>query len=988
MAEIRSDIALNDGMSPVLKTIYKTLQPMLRAMEHIQSAMGGNMNHAGLDETRNRVADLTQLISVADTEVEVLARADNVQATITELERINTVVSAVRDVDVGVGVHTEDISVAMREMEALRATTNAGVEVLARADTGALDIAKRQVEELTTTIANMRPEVDMSFVNEAISQTQNLEAALADVKTMAESAHDPSLVSELMSHYSELEGQLASITNMQESFNSAMASGDVTHISSAYEQLNSQVIETRRHIENNTRAKQEFTRQLEVSKRQANLLNTVLKGFSIAGIIAMGRRWLQNNVALMDTYNTKIAQIGLMNDGLQTNEQLQQMIMRSARRVNADFAMMAGTIFKLNATVGDIFANNASVIRFTESIKMASSISGSSLQGIEMAFKAVDRAMAEGAMSARDFDIMKRYSVRSVQAIADYMGVSVAETRNLAIEGTLTAAVLSGAMLGATDDIATEFQAIPKTWADITTRMRNSTLEAFSGFSTMFSDFINNPEFKSFLNIWETGIHAIAGVLAWVFGFMERGFNRSMAIIDIVVDNLDLIVIALTAIAVVYAVVNAAAIGSFLKIQMLALKERLRVKKDAMAKKIIALKTEAIRTASALKTFLFSKAIALKDFLVQKTMALKTLIVNLGVAKLQQKSIIMTATTSIKASIGMAMANIKAGIASALAWMKMILPIMMIIGAIMAVIKILDHFGVTTEMVVGFVGGVFGGLFAFLFNLFAGFWNVIASIAEFLVNVWNHPVYSAQKLFYNLISNVLNWFASIVDATGGVGTAIIDAFVNGANGAIGVMQRLLDWLADLPLIGGLFSGFTLTTISGRADDQSAGDWIRSLADGFHPGDAPEDYWRAPQLEMKDILDTAASWSQGAVNGLNGLQGMLGGLGDMGYLPEHDIGLDYDFLAGLNNIEDLMGGGIGAGNNIGDIGQIRDDVHISEEDIKLMRDIGRRETIIHYQPLSPEVTVNYNPSGSNAPTAEEVAQAVEDMIMDKFNSDVA
>jgi len=639
---------------------------------------------------------------------------------------------------------------------------------------------------------------------------------------------------------------------------------------------------------------QQFADEAENAKRQWSLMEKIIAGMSIKRLIGMAKNFFSATKSIADNYILKNTQIAQMNDGLQTTEELQGMIMDSARRVRADFELMAGTIAKLNATVGDIFANNASVIQFTETIKQAASISATGAHGIEMSFRAIDRAMAEGALSARDFDLLKIYNVRAIQGMADYLGVTVMEMRNLATQGKLTADVIAGSMLNAVEDINREFAEIPKTWQDMMTGLRNTALQAFSPMMNMWSQFINSESFQQALGFVETAIQGVAWALTFLLQTGIFVFNKLVGIINQAVyfinNNLALMVLIIGAIIIALAVL-----------------------KGAMIKKAI------IAVATAIKT--------------------------------------------------------------AIAWLVKLWPLGLVVAAIALIIWILEQFGIGADKVLGFVAGLFGGLFAFLWNSFAYTWNIIASFAEFLVNIFIDPIGAVRMLFYNLGSNVLNVFASIVDATGSVGNAIADAFVAGVNVAINAVNWLI---RAINLIPGINIG-EMSNVAGRAaTGQSAGDHLRGL---LTRPEVAENYWHAPRMEMKDIMDTAASWSDGAGNLLNGIgnvMGNIGGGGEIGSLDQSMIGLDQDFLNSIQGIDDTLGSGLGpglgAGNNIGDIGQIRDDVTISDEDLKLMLDMARRDAVIYHTTLSPSVNMTVN-SYDGEVDEESLLESLEDLIMD-------
>lgn len=131
-------------------------------------------------------------------------------------------------------------------------------------------------------------------------------------------------------------------------------------------------------------------------------------------------------------------------------------------------------------------------------------------------------------------------------------------------------------------------------------------------------------------------------------------------------------------------------------------------------------------------------------------------------------------------------------IKQAIAWLAANWPILLIIGAIALVLLFLSQMGVTAEQILGFIGGLFGTLYAVVHNVVATLWNIFASFAEFIMNVFNDPVYSVKKLFVNLLNSVLDLLKSVAEAMDWVfGT-------NLAGGITTFQDDLEKWLGEEP----------------------------------------------------------------------------------------------------------------------------------------------------------------------------------------------
>ncbi|MCP1182630.1 hypothetical protein [Paenibacillus sp. 1781tsa1] len=112
----------------------------------------------------------------------------------------------------------------------------------------------------------------------------------------------------------------------------------------------------------------------------------------------------------------------------------------------------------------------------------------------------------------------------------------------------------------------------------------------------------------------------------------------------------------------------------------------------------------------------------------------------------------------------------------AVAWLAVNWPILLIIAAIAAMIMIFQMFGATGTDILGAIIGTFMMLGEIIRVVIATVWNIFASLADFLINLFIDPVYAIQKLFYDLGMFVLQTLYNVM-----VG---IEDFLKRAVGAI------------------------------------------------------------------------------------------------------------------------------------------------------------------------------------------------------------
>lgn len=188
---------------------------------------------------------------------------------------------------------------------------------------------------------------------------------------------------------------------------------------------------------------------------------------------------VQKIIDLADTMTTTRARIDLMNDGLQTTDELQSMIMASANRSRAAYQTTADAVSKMGIMAKDAFGNNAELIQFTELINKQFTIASTSAAGVDAAMLQLTQAMSSGVLRGEELNSIFEQAPTIIQTIADYLGVPIGQIRAMAAEGQITSTIVKNAMLSSADEINAKFNAMPMTFAQVWTLAKNIALEAF-----------------------------------------------------------------------------------------------------------------------------------------------------------------------------------------------------------------------------------------------------------------------------------------------------------------------------------------------------------------------------------------------------------------------------------------------------------------------------------------------------------------------------
>lgn len=203
-----------------------------------------------------------------------------------------------------------------------------------------------------------------------------------------------------------------------------------------------------------------FNNRQEQAEHGANRVKSVWS--KMGGVIksALAAFSVKKVVELADGMTTTRARLDLMNDGLQTTAELQDMIMKSANRSRAAYSTTADAVAKMGIMAGDAFSSNEELIAFSELINKQFTIAGTSAAGIDAAMLQLTQAMSSGVLRGEELNSVFEQAPTIIQTIADYLGVPIGKIREMAAEGQITSTIVKNAMLASADEINAKFAAI------------------------------------------------------------------------------------------------------------------------------------------------------------------------------------------------------------------------------------------------------------------------------------------------------------------------------------------------------------------------------------------------------------------------------------------------------------------------------------------------------------------------------------------------
>ena len=178
----------------------------------------------------------------------------------------------------------------------------------------------------------------------------------------------------------QLRGQLNQAVQEQENLNRAVENMDVQAANEAYLRLSQTVGNTERYIRDNVDEQGRFNQEINEGVANAdNLMNTIKGAVAAYATIQTVTKALD----LSDTLTSTTARLNLMNDELQTTQDLQNMIYLSAERSRGAYQATADAVSKLGLMAGDAFGSSEEIVAFMEQVNKQFTIAGTETAGIE-----------------------------------------------------------------------------------------------------------------------------------------------------------------------------------------------------------------------------------------------------------------------------------------------------------------------------------------------------------------------------------------------------------------------------------------------------------------------------------------------------------------------------------------------------------------------------------------------------------------------------
>lgn len=726
MATIRTAIELQDNFTGVLYQVINSVNLGLSAMEDLHQTMNSPVDTASIEAARDSINQATLAVQQLDAAMQGLETPASETPTAptnsapvvlpVQPDVPDPLVDQPAPVDLPVEPEQpEPVQVPVHwQSDNMEVFTSTGVERFEQEVQSANNMLNT-LNQTQSRIAAQAAQTDL-FPDNAIADMNNMQNRLQAIQQRIQTIESNPLNMGSDTANAELEqlrGQLDQAVQEQEALNRAVENMDVEAANQAYLRLSQTVGNTERYIRDNVDEQGRFNREIEEGTNEANSLMQTIKG-AVAAYATI--QTLSAALNLSDQLTSTTARMNLMNDGLQTTQDLQNLIYLSAERARGSYQATADAVSKLGLMAGDAFGSSQEIIAFMEQVNKQFTIAGTEAAGVDAAMLQLTQAMASGVLRGEELNSIFEQAPTIIQTIADYLDVPIGSIREMAAEGQITADIVKSAMFAAADETNAKFESMPKTFSQIWTSFQNTALMSFQPVLQRMNEIANSEAFQEFVNNAIEGLSLVAGIALEIFDLL-------VGVAGAVADNWSWLS------PIIYGVAAALAVyyGWLLLTKGAEMAMAAVHGIVAVAKGIMAAATMLVTGATWAET---------------------------------------TAQYGLNAAM----------YACPIVWI--IILIIALIALFYAAVAAVNKFAGTSVSATGIICGAFMVALAFIGNIFVALWNLVvdvfvliynlvATVANFIGNVFTDPIGAICRLFFDLadtVLGILQALASAIDA--------------------------------------------------------------------------------------------------------------------------------------------------------------------------------------------------------------------------------
>ena len=237
---------------------------------------------------------------------------------------------------------------------------------------------------------------------------------------------------------------------------------------------------------------------------------------------------------LSDEMSMTKARLDMVNDGLQTSAELNNMIFKTAKDSRGQYKATADLVTSLSNNCGTVFESTRETVTFAEQLNKRFAIAGVSSEAASNAITQLSQGLAAGALRGDELNSVLEQAPNIARSIESYMGIAQGSIKGAAEQGLVTADVVKNAILSTAEETNAQFASMPQTWGSIWQSIKTTALQASDGILTAVNDVANGEAMQGLITKVTDGINSLAssGVLEGFINNMISGAESAINLIS------------------------------------------------------------------------------------------------------------------------------------------------------------------------------------------------------------------------------------------------------------------------------------------------------------------------------------------------------------------------------------------------------------------------------------------------------------------------
>ena len=426
MASIQTGIELNDQFSGVIYGIINAVNLTVSTMEDMQHTMNADMDTSGIEAVRDEINQATIAMDELNAAMQnqPLINTDSpVPQTVPSIpdptptpeqsrsppEPVEIPVTWDTDgleVFTGTGIERfqQEVQSTNSMLEQLSSTQNAIASQAYNTNLFPLD-AFQNLNRLATRI---------DLIRERIQQIENNPVNIGTGTANAE--------------LEQLRSRLNQAVLEQNELNAAMQSMDVSAANAAYLHLSQTISGTERYIRDNVDEQGRFNQRIDEGVSKSDKLMNTIKGVAGAylGVQAVG-----DVLNISDELVQTTSRLNMMNYGMQSTQELVNMVYAAAQDARGSFSEMADVVARFGNNAGDAFSSSEEVVAFADLVQKQMTIAGAGTQEASNAMLQLSQALGSGVLRGDELNSIFEQAPNLIQSIADYLQVPIGDRKSV-----------------------------------------------------------------------------------------------------------------------------------------------------------------------------------------------------------------------------------------------------------------------------------------------------------------------------------------------------------------------------------------------------------------------------------------------------------------------------------------------------------------------------------------------------------------------------